>query len=93
LGEESVSEKNTIRKRMITLPMLYFFHRRNGLSGKMLSFYNRLKHRAATEAERCAKAQEVHAAAVDIRNSLRDFKGNEFVNYYLHCAIINIGYL
>jgi hypothetical protein len=70
--------------------MLYFFHRRNSLNGKMLCFYNRLKHMAATEAERCAKAQEVHAAAVDIRNSLRDFKGNEFVNYYLHCAIAHL---
>ena len=69
---------------------MVFFFCRNNLSGKMLAFYNRLKHRAGSESERCMKAQDVHAAAVDIRSCLRDFKGNEFVNYYLHCAIAHL---
>ena len=27
------------------------------------------------------------AAVLQIRDSLKAFQGNEFVNYYLHCAI------
>ena len=53
----------------------------------MVEFYNRLKKRAFSEAERSMKAVEIRQAAVAIRDALKTFHGNEFVNYYLHCAI------
>ena len=60
---------------------------RNNLSSKMLAFYNTLKTRAFTQDDRNHKAEEVKSAALLIRDSLKEFQGNEFVNYYLHCAI------
>ena len=53
----------------------------------MLEFYNRLKHRAFTDEDREAKALDIEKKARAIRDALTDFRGNEFVNYYLHCAI------
>ena len=56
----------------------------------MLDFYNCLKKRALSQDDRNAKAVEVLSAALSIRNSLTQFQGNEFVNYYLHCAISHL---
>ena len=53
----------------------------------MLNFYNLLKKRALNPAERQQKANFIESAAKEIRSSLTEFRGNEFVNYYLHCAI------
>ena len=56
----------------------------------MLAFYNCLKKRAFSQDDRNSKAADVESAAVSIRNSLKEFQGNEFVNYYLHCAIAHL---
>ena len=53
----------------------------------MVDFYNRVKKRAFTQCERSTKAVEVRQAAFAIRDALKAFHGNEFVNYYLHCAM------
>ena len=56
----------------------------------MLDFYNRLKHRAFTPDEREAKAVDIEKQAKAIRNALTEFRGDEFVNYYLHCAMFHL---
>ena len=53
----------------------------------MVEFYNLLKTRAFDQATRSVKADNVCEAGKGIRDALKNFQGNEFVNYYLHCAI------
>jgi hypothetical protein len=60
------------------------------LCDKMLVFYNRLKTRAFTTAEKVQKADDVCDAARAIRAALIGIQGNEVVNYYLHCAIVHL---
>jgi hypothetical protein len=56
----------------------------------MLEFYNRLKTRALTAHDKEDKARAVESAARNLRSELTQFRGNEFVNYYLHCAIAHL---
>ena len=56
----------------------------------MLDFYNRLKIRAFTQEEKNSKAKDVEGAARLLRTELTAFRGNEIVNYYLHCAIAHL---
>ena len=53
----------------------------------MVDFYNVLKVRAFDASERARKVEIVFTAAKGIRDALKCLQGNEFVNYYLHCAI------
>ena len=53
----------------------------------MVEFYNLLKVRAFDAGARARKAEMVCGAAKGLRDALKVFQGNEFVNYYLHCAI------
>jgi hypothetical protein len=53
----------------------------------MVEFYNILKTRAFDQATRSEKADKVCEAGKGIRDALKNFQGNEFVNYYLHCAM------
>ena len=86
--------KSGLRKRKLSFWISLCFHIfhmcRNSLSTKMLSFYNRLKTRALDVQEKNVKAREVAEAARGLRSELTAFRGNEFVNYYLHCAIAHL---
>ena len=86
MGSESVSALGFSCRVLLRLCVMC----RNSLSSKMLDFYNRLKKRALTVEEKELKAQEIGNAARGLRSELTSFRGNEFVNYYLHCAIAHL---
>ena len=56
----------------------------------MLDFYNRLKTRALSVPEKNEKAHFVEISARNLRSELTKIRGNDFVNYYLHCAIAHL---
>ena len=78
-----------VRESFIWFELIDIYFRKF-VTSRMIDFYNRLKLRAQSQTERNAKADDIRRGAQEIRDALKSCHGNEFVNYYLHCAICHL---